>query len=242
MIRVVLRNALSAALGAALTAGALAPVGAAAQNITSPYRFIETQQEVSIFGGAFKAETGPLGMGPGSGSLYGGRWGIRVSGPFVFEVEAAYLPTSRTVVDTARVDPENGDSSFMTLGKADANLVLGQVGLRFDMVGPRTWHGFTPFLRAGGGVAIDLSGTDDNLEGDLPASARFDFGTTFAGELAGGVEYYFSPNVGVRVDARTLLWKLEVPDEFRLLEQERGVTSASWEQQYVLTAGLSVHF
>jgi len=238
MIRVVLRNALTAAL----TAGALIPVGASAQNITSPYRFIETQQEVSVFGGAFKAETGPLGMGPGSGSLFGGRWGIRVSGPFVFEVEAAYLPTRRTVVDTARVDPENGDSSFVALGEADAKLVLGQVGLRFDLVGPRTWHGFTPFVRAGGGVAIDLSGTDDDLEGDLPASARFDFGTTFAGELAGGVEYYVSPNVGIRVDARTLLWKLAAPDDFRILEQNRGVTSASWEQQYVLTAGLSVHF
>jgi hypothetical protein len=238
MSRAVLWTTVAAALAL------LAPLAeaASAQSIDSPYRFIETQQEASLFAGTLSAETGQLGMGPASASLFGGRWGIRVSGPFVFEVEGAYLPTSRTVVDTARVDPENGDSSFITLGQADANILMGHVGLRFDLVGPRTWHGFMPFVRVGGGLAVDLSGTDENLEGDLPETARFDFGTTFAGEVAAGLEYYVSPSLGVRVDARTLLWKLGVPDDFRLLEQSRGVTSASWEQQYVLTAGLSVHF
>lgn len=238
MIHAVLRTAAAAAI----VWGTLQPADAAAQSIASPYRFIETQQEVSVFAGALSAETGPLGMGPSPPSIFGGRWGIRVSGPFVFEVEGAYLPATRSVVDTARVDPEGGDSSFVTLGEADANLLLGQVALRFDLVGPRTWHGLTPFVRVGGGLAVDLSGSHEDLEGQLPADARYDFGTTFAGELAGGVEYYLSPGLGVRVDARTLLWKLEVPDRFRLLEQARGVTSASWEQQYVFTAGLSVHF
>jgi hypothetical protein len=212
-----------------------------AQTLDSPYRFIDTNQYAGLFGGYVSATTGRLELGPESAPMFGARWAIRVTGPFSFGAEVGYMPTTRTVHDTILATPVTTDSLYRAVGEADMNVltVLGHV--RFNITGGRTWNHLQPFLVFGGGAALDLAG-DAAADADLDANERFDFGTSFAGQVGAGIEWYPSARWSARVDAQSMFWKLKVPDAFRLTARGATFPASEWEQNVVLSAGLSIHF
>lgn len=144
----------------------------AAQQITSPYRYVDESQSVSLFGGYMWPSQGDLGLGPNPGPLGGGRYSIRVSGPFTVQGTVGYLPTDRTVRDTTRVGGQH-----LRVGQADIGILLLDASLRFNVTGPRTFHNLMPYLLFGGGTAIEVTG-DNEADEDVAADAIFDFGTT----------------------------------------------------------------
>lgn len=212
---------------------------AAGQEIRSPFRFIDTSQFVGVWGGPVSATRGRLGTGPDDAPLLGVRWGLRVSGPFTIGAEIGYLPSTRIVRDTVFV---TADSLYRALGEADINLLTVLANLRFNLTGSRTWHNLQPFALFGAGAAIDVAGSAvaDTLV--QPATARFGFGTSFAGQIGAGIEWFPSPGFSVRIDAHSVLWKLKVPEAFRLTERGALLPRSEWEQNFVLSAGLSIHF
>lgn len=207
----------------------------AAQHIDSPYRFIDTRQAVTLFAGRTNPQAGVVGLGPESGEYFGGRYTYHLSGPLSIEGEVGYFPLSRTVRDTTRT----GDA-FTPVGSADQTVVLTTAALRFDLTGPRTWYRLQPFLTVGGGAAIGLSG-QNGADSRVPADARFQFGTSFAGMVGGGVEWYATRRVGLRLDGRGVLWKLKTPQAFALKDATLPA-NGDWTQNVLLSAGLSVHF
>lgn len=209
---------------------------AQAQSIPSPYRFIETSQRIGVTAGYMFSGEGALGLGPQSAPFMGARYSIRISGPFTAEAEAAFVPSTRMVWDTVA-----GDTTREVIGEANIRLALASAALRFNITGPRTWHGLQPFLIIGGGIAVDLAG-DAEAEEDLPDAVRFDFGTSFAGHLGGGVEWLLSPGWSLRVDGRNTLWKLETPDAFFTTDRGLLIPTDEWAQNFVLSAGLAIHF
>lgn len=215
----------------------LAPT-ATAQTIDSPYRFVDESQSLGIFGGYIATSDGTLGLGPESAPLAGARYSLRVSGPFVVEGEASFIPTSRPVLDTARVD-----DAHEVLGEADLSLLVAQAALRFNLTGPRTFHGFQPYLLMGGGAAIEL-GRDDTFDEDLDVGIPFDFGTTFAAKIGAGIEWFATRRFTVRADVRDLFWQLETPPAF--LEQdvaeEARVPESEWVQNFGFLLGFAYRF
>jgi hypothetical protein len=211
---------------------------AAAQQIDSPYRFVDRGQRVGIFGGHVSTGEDALRAGPQDGPIFGARWALRVSGPFSLGAEVAYMPTTRTVRDTAFVA---ADSLFRELGEANMRLVSVMGNMHFSVTGARTWHSLQPFVVLGGGVVIDLAGTPA-IEAELPGNVRYDFGTSFAGQLGGGVEWFPSQQLSVRVDARNVLWRLTVPEAYGLTTPGARLENATWENNFALTAGLSFYF
>lgn len=213
---------------------------AAAQRIDSPYRFLDTNQFLGAWGGQLQASEGRLDMGPQPAPIVGVNWAIRLSNAFAIGAEVAFSPSTRTVRDTTHTVTA-GDTVFDAVGEADINLIIGLANLRLNVTGARTWYGLQPFVILGGGVAIDASSTpaaDAELEPNVP----FDFGTSFAGQFGGGVDWFPSSRVSVRLDARNMLWKLSVPDAFRLTDVGRSLPRSQWEQNFVVAAGLSFHF
>jgi hypothetical protein len=208
----------------------------AGQRIDSPYRFVDTKQSAGLFGGYIFASEGSIGLGPESGPVFGGRYGIRLSGPFTIEADIGYFPSTRAVLDTVP-----GEVTFTTIGEADLTLLLARGALRFNLTGPRTWHSMQPFVVFGGGVVIDLS-SEAAVEDNLPQDARFDFGTSFAGELGAGVELFFSRRLALRLDGRNVLWQLEAPIAFLLGDRALTVPDQEWAQNFYLSAGLSIQF
>lgn len=211
---------------------------ASAQRIDSPYRFLDHGQRVGVFAGQLSTAQGQLGIGPQDAPTLGARWALRVSGPFSIAVEAAYTPSTRTVRDTVFVA---ADSAFRAVGEADMRLLSVMGNLHFSLTGARTWNSLQPFLVLGGGVVIDMAGSPA-VETEIPATARYDFGTSFAGQFGGGVEWFPSQRVSLRVDARNLIWRLSVPELFVQTPAGRQLQRSEWENNLALTAGLSFHF
>lgn len=216
---------------------ALASVEAAsAQSVPSPYRFFETTHEVSVFGGWLSPGRGPFELGPGPGPLMGVRYGLEISGPISAEGTLSYLPTTRNVVDPGRAE---GDR---IIGEADAALFIADARVKLSITGRRTWHGLNPFLIAGGGVTVDLSG-EQPLDERLLVDDRFEMGTGFVGMAGGGLRWFLSDRIIVRGDALLNLWKLDIPQGWRDPERELGpVGEGEWVSGPAFTFGIGYRF
>lgn len=210
---------------------------AEAQNITSPYRFIDNRQSASLFAGYFATGKGALNLGPEPAPVFGARYDLILSGPFTLEANLGWFTSTRMVHDTIP-----GDTARRVIGEADMNMVMALGGLRFNLTGPRTFHRLLPYVLFGAGVAVDLA-DDAAVEADLPGDVRFPSGTRFVGQLGGGLEWFPTDQLGLRVDARNVLWKLKTPEAFLLRgEQARLLPADEWAQNFSFTAGLVLRF
>jgi opacity protein-like surface antigen len=209
-----------------------------AQRIDSPYQFLDHSQFGGVWGGYVSTSEGRLDSGPQPAPIFGVNWALRVSGPFALYVDVGFMPTTRTVRDTMFVA---ADSMYESRGEADINLLTAMGNLRFNLTGARTWHSFQPFVIVGAGMALDLA-SGSALEADMQPDQRFDFGTSFAGQLGIGTDWFPAPRVSIRVEARDMFWKLPVPEAFRFTEIGARFPDSEWEQNFALAAGLSIHF
>jgi hypothetical protein len=211
---------------------------AAAQRIDSPYRFLDHSQYVGVYAGPLAAAEGVLALGPHAGTVMGARWAIRVSGPISLGVDVSYTPTQRTVRDTVFVA---ADSLYRALGDADVRLLAVMGDVRFSITGQRTWHRLQPFVSLGVGAVTDLAGRPA-IEEDLVTTARYDFGTSFAGHVGAGVDWFAADRISLRIDGRNKMWRLGVPEAFLLTERGRTLSRSTWENNFLVSAGVSYHF
>jgi hypothetical protein len=210
------------------------PAALAGQRIESPYRFQEERQSLGASAGYMSTEPGSQNFGPQSAPYAGIRYSIFLTGPGYAEGEVAYLPTTRMVYDTVLIEGERRN-----LGETDLNLLLVNAGIRLSITGARRWNGFMPYLFVGGGVAIDLSGggeLNDRLAGNL----RYRFGTSFAGLLGAGVDFFPARRIAIRLDARESFWQVKTPEGFLL--RSADVPDSEWTNNLGLSVGLSYHF
>lgn len=215
---------------------ALSASGAAAQDIDSPYRFVDPGQQVNAFIGAIETDVGALGLGPESDIAYGLRYGIRLAGPFSVEAAATMFPTARAIQDTVI---SGADTSLVATG-VEADMTIGVIAadLRFDLTGPRTWHRLMPYALLGIGAAFKIT-EDDAADESLEPNVRYDFGTRLVGELGLGVEWIPIDRFALRLDARNMLWKIEAPVALQTLDD---APSEEWVQNFLLSAGVSFRF
>lgn len=228
----------SALFGLTLLILALAGLStpAAAQDIPSPYRYIEAKKETGIFAGYVSAQTGRFGYGPSGGLLVGARWGIELSGPISFETAAGLIQGSRDVINPRRAEDD------MKVGEADVLMSTIDGRLKFSFAGQRTWHSMSPFIVFGGGVAFDLA-TDDATDDLLEAEDRFDFGTSFYGTAGAGARWFLSDRITLRGDALFQLWQIDTPPGFA--EPERGfprVEESEWVSGYRLSVAALIRW
>jgi hypothetical protein len=230
--------------GASLTWGALLPFLAfiffpgdsAAQQIPSPFRYVEEAQEAGPFVAYLDADAGRFGFGPEPGVAFGARYGLDVSGPLGLEGSTIFFPTSRDVVNL-RLGEAN-----RRVDVADMALLLVDARLRFSLTGRRTWHGIAPYLVAGGGLGFDLAG---NQEGDqkLQQEDRFEFGTGFLGLLGGGLRVTLGGPLVARGDAQLTLWQLDTPQGFQ--GEDLGfdeIPTNEWVSNGLFSLGFSYRF
>ena len=207
-----------------------------AQRITSPYRFLDSNQQVGGFVAQIWPDEGSVGLGATSGMAFGAHYALRIGGPFMIEAEGLYFPTERAVLDTVVVD-----SAFQQIGTADQTLVIATAALRFNLTGPRAWHGLQPFVKFGLGAALETQ-TDDDEANKAPNEARLDFGTSFAGVLGAGIAWLPSSHFAIRVDGRNLLWKLQTPPALLRGDLGRSIPQDEWLQNFTVSAGVSILF
>lgn len=229
-IRHILPVILSLLLGPALAGEARA------QEIPSPYRFIENSQEGGAFVGLLELGGGQFELGPRGGPLIGLRYSINVNGPVNFEALASLLSSERWIIDPAR---PAGDRR---VGEADADIGLLEGSLKFSLMGQRTWNSLGPYLLVGGGLAFDVSG-DQSADLIVPPEDRFDFGSTFIGHLGTGVRWLPSESFLLRADGRFTLWQLDTPEGFFDTDLEiENPPESEWVSGVSLTLGAALLF
>jgi hypothetical protein len=226
-----MRNVSGAVLGFALI---IMPGMLAAQTIPSPFEFVETRHSGGIFAGQLITNPGTLDLGPQSGLKIGGRYNIRLTGPLGGEVSLAFVPTQRTIYSRQAPGP---DVDLVPVAETDQVLMLAEAGLRFDMTGPRTWHGFMPYAVLTGGLAVDLNRADP-LEEAIPAEQRFRFGPAFAAGGGLGTDFYLSERISIRAEVRDHLWRLNHPVGLTAT----GGRENEWRHNFGLTLGGAFHF
>ncbi len=194
-------------LAALLTAVLTAPDGAVAQSIPSAYRFIGERQEVGAFAGYLSAATGRFGYGPAGGLWLGGRYGLELTGPLSLEGVLGAVSGTRDIVSPARLEGER------VVGQGDALIATIDGRLKFSLVGRRAWHGLSPFLVAGGGIALDAAESPE-ADAILESDEVFDFGPSFFGTMGVGTRWFLSTRFALRADALFSLWKITTPAGF----------------------------
>jgi len=212
------------------------PVSLAGQTVPSVYQFIETKQEAGAFIGTLTAGSGRFGFGPKGGLLLGGRYAIEISGPFSVEGVVGYSPGTRDLIDPSRAE---GDR---VVGEVDALITTLDVRLKFSLTGDRTWHGLSPFIVTGGGIAFDMAG-EDEAEEILLQDDRFKFGTSFMGVLGAGIRFFPSERFMIRSDMGLTLYQLETPRGYQSPGRDfEGVGTSEWTSGVYLTLGAAWRF
>jgi hypothetical protein len=221
-----------------LTAVALAP-GLQAQEITSPYRHIETSHSIGLFAGYLWTDRGAEGreIGLESAPLMGLRYSLRLGGPATGEASASFAPSRREIYQRA---PGATEGELVSTGHTiPTTLMFLEAGVRFQLTGPRTWNGLAPYLGASGGLVTDLgrgAATEEEIE--LPADQRFRLGPGLAVGVTAGTEWFLTERVSLRFEARNLIWRLTSPAGFN---PATGVETR-WTNNPVLSVGGALHF
>lgn len=205
-----------------------------AQVITSPYKFVEEGQTLSLFSSALFTGRGTADLGPGSGYVYGLRYGIRPArGPVELEAQAGLFSSHRTIFGLS-------NEQRIALVEADMSLLLLDAGMRFNFSGPRTFHNLKPFAIVGGGGLIQLQSDRPPEEEALSSDLRYRYGTRFAGHIGGGVEWFAVELWTVRLDLRNMLWQVEAPDGFLIADP--ALPTSEWTQNFFLSLGIGRRF
>jgi hypothetical protein len=236
------RTALLAAL--ALTLGARA---GAAQSIPSPYRHIESTHTVGVSAGYLftdpnvtLTDSTSAELGHQSAPMVALRYQIRASGPLSVDFAVGVSPSERKLY----APQYNIDSTTVTaqdLGiSVPSTVVMVDAGLRFNITGARTWNGLAPFVAGHGGIAADIRGTfNEETEAELPSTALFRFGPSFAVGGALGTDWFPSQRASLRLELQGRLWRMRTPGG---LLTDRNEELREWNPVAGLTVGGSFHF
>ena len=214
----------------ATTAGA--QVGHLPQN--SPFRDVETRQELTFFGGHFNAGGDPAGVAPRGGPMYGLRYEIHVGGPAFLMARWSHVNSERFPVDPTKI------GAAAQLGKKSVSLNLYDVNLAVNLTGEKSFHHIIPIVNFGAGVASC---------GCAVASDPYKFGTPFAFSVGGGLRYVPGGRFQIRADWNDYLYQIKYPDKYYIVPT--GATAAVvgprqsrsfWKNNGALTVGASFLF
>lgn len=177
---------------------ALAQVGHAPDK--SPYRDIPNKMSVTALLGYIGGTGGKLGLGPHDGPVYGGRFGIAVSGPLElsFAVQYADLVGARVYRDA--------EDNLAVGPNIPSPVWLFETDVQYTITGGKTWHGFAPYLGGGLGYAWRSSSTE--------GPDAYDFGGRFFWAPFAGTRYFVNRRSFIRAEIRGAFWRLAYPPPY----------------------------
>lgn len=168
---------------------------------SSPYRDITKSKTITAFYGDLAGDGGKVGVGPHNGHAIGGRAELRLSGPVTFGLSFAQGTLERLVVSAEDSVDNRVD------GPVDQKMTFIEAGLQFNVTGRKTWHRLAPFV----GMSIGFAIAEDLKQSVAADSSGYRFGTKIVLTPSIGVHLHLSQNLGIRLEARQLFWKLKYP-------------------------------
>jgi hypothetical protein len=197
----------------------------------SPYRDVETTQQLSLAAGWLNTTRDAAGVGPEPGMLLALRHDINIAGPAWLTTRYSMLFSDRRVVDAALPAAERDQ------GTRGVVQHMADLGVTMALTGRKSWHHTMPTLGAGIGLTSDFSGAD---------VGGYRFGTKFAFSFGPGVRIVLPHGYSMRVDLTNHLYQFQYPstyfsvatDSTSLLQDTRQ--RSSWRSNWGLTTGISM--
>lgn len=200
----------------------------------SPFTDLQYRQEITLFGGQFKAGTEPAQVAPRSGPMVGARYEVTVGGPAQFFVRGARVFSKRLAIDPTQ------PAATRSLGVVTVPLYLADLGISMNLTGQRSYHRIVPSVAVGVGVASTLK---SKVEKD-----PFNFGTTFAFSFGGGLRILATERAQIRMDFGTHMYQIRYPAGYFTSTGSNPAVLPSnqaksfWKSNPSITAGLSYLF
>lgn len=195
----VTRKIVAASLLLASSAAMSASAQVGHQPSKSPYEDYKAGQEMSLFAGYFRSETGAAGVLP-KPSVFGGfRYDLPIGGPGFLTARYSLMPSERTVLDPTK------PRRTRDLGLESATAHVVDVGLTVALTGKKAWHRLVPSLSVGTGLASDFAKAD---------TGGYKFGTKFAFTGGANIKYLLRNNWAIRAEATNYLWRNSYPDAY----------------------------
>jgi hypothetical protein len=224
----------------AILAGAMlvaAPLDAGAQvghlPASSPFRDLDNRMQLSLLGGVMGTQRDPAGVAPTGGALVGLRYDFQITGPFVLAVSTGRVfGSERRVLDPTL--PANRREVLVV----SEPLSMVDVTAGLSLTGFRSWNRLVPVLSGGMGVVSDFRSATD--------VGGYNFGTTFAFVLGGGVRIVPRGGVSFRVDLVDRMYRIGYPETYYRPASdgtsivEVGTPRARWTHNPALTLGISM--
>lgn len=208
-----------------------AQVGHLPQN--SPFRDVETSQEVTFFGGHYSPGRDQIGVAPRSGPMYGLRYEIHVGGPAFLMARWSHVNSERFPIDPTK------SGAAAQLGKKSVSLNLYDVNLVVNLTGEKSFHHIVPIMNLGAGIA-SCSCT--------VAPDPYKFGTPFAFSFGAGLRYVPGGRFQLRADWNDYLYQLKYPTQYYVNVGGGGAAAppsqarSFWKNNGALTLGASYLF
>jgi hypothetical protein len=208
-----------------------AQVGSLPQN--SPYRDVETSQEITFFGGHYSAGKDLINVTPHGGPLFGIRYEKHVGGPAFIIGRWSHVNSERFAIDPTKT----GDAR--QLGKKNVSLNIFDLDLAINLTGQKSFHHIVPVVNIGAGIATCNCTVDPD---------PYKFGTPFAFSFGGGLRYVPGGRFQLRLDWSDYLYQLKYPPEY--YQSITGIPPAVppdqarsfWKNNGAFTLGASLLF
>ena len=226
-----MKQILGAVALAVVATSAGAQVGHLPQS--SPYRDVETSQEITFFGGHYSAGQDVLNVTPRGGPLFGIRYEKHVGGPAFLMARWSHVNSERNVIDPTKA------GAAAQLGRRNVSLNLWDADLALNLTGQKSFHHIVPIVNFGVGIATCSCSFDPD---------PYKFGTPFAISFGGGLRYVPGGRFQLRVDWNDYLYQLKYPTQYYVNVTGSGAPAPSsqarsfWKNNGALTVGASLLF
>lgn len=175
----------------------------------SPYVDMRRTHGVLFYSGWIGGDRGRLKVGHANGQTFTVGYEIPLGGPASFYSSFTYARTERFVIDPFK------DDSVRLEGPFDDDMSLIDLGLRFNLTGNKTWHGFGLYASGALGMAISMGSPADT------GSYAFKRKMTFTPGL--GMRFFPARRVSVVVDGRVAVWRLRYPPDYFRAVSDDGI-------------------
>lgn len=199
----------------------------------SPFRDVETRQELTFFGGNYSAAKDPIGIAPRDGPLFGVRYQIHVGGPAFLVGRWSHVNSERTAIDPTKV------AAARQLGDKKVSVNIFDLGLALNLTGEKSFHHIIPVVNVGGGIASCGCSVD---------SDPYTFGTPFAFTYGGGLKFVPGGRFQLTAEWSNYLYQLKYPTAYYLTPTGGTAAVAGnqarsfWKNNRALTLGASLLF
>lgn len=201
----------------------------------SPYVDLPRTSGAVFMTGWLGGERGRLKIGHANGRTFTAGYELPISGPLSFTTSVTYALTERFVINPFH------DDSVRLSGPFNDDMLLLDVGARFNITGGKSWHGLTAYLTGAVGMAISSGSPLD--------SGSYKFGKKVTLTPGAGLRFFPGRRLSVLADARVVAWRLTYPPDYFRVVSSDGIPvlttddpDVDWTIHPLISIGLGWNF